>query len=125
MWRWVPVAGGAVKDARHLVAALDHATSIAEIGAGLYPEVMQSDTLVQNATVDLDQLDRILEGVNEAGVHLQAASNDLDEVKGNTPIVGDSVLAARDSARGRVDPLLDHLRRHGAGARRAARRARR
>jgi hypothetical protein len=106
VWRWVPVAGGAVKDARHLVGALDHATSIAEIGAGLYPDVMQSDTLVQNATVDLDQLDRILEGVNDAGVHLKAASDDLDAVKGNTPIVGDSVLAARDSARGRVDPLL-------------------
>ena len=106
VWRWVPVAGGAVKDARHLVGALDHATSIAEIGAGLYPELMQSDTLVQNATVDLDQLESILEGVNEAGLHLHAASEDLDAVKGDTPIVGDSVLAARDSARGRIDPLL-------------------
>ncbi len=67
VWRWVPVAGGAVKDVRHLVDALDQATSIAEIGADLYPDVMESDSLVQGGTVDLDQLERILTGVNRAG----------------------------------------------------------
>ena len=105
VWRWVPVAGGAVKDVRHLVDALDQATSIAEIGADLYPDVMESDSLVQGGTVDLDQLERILTGVNRAGQHLSAAADDLDAVKGDTPFVGSSVLAARDSARARVDPL--------------------
>jgi len=32
VWRWVPVGGGAIQDVRHLVGALDQATSIAEIG---------------------------------------------------------------------------------------------
>jgi hypothetical protein len=105
VWRWVPVAGGAVKDVRHLVDALDQATSIAEIGADLYPDVMESDSLVQGGTVDLDQLGRILQGVNRAGQHLSAAADDLDAVKGDTPFVGSAVLAARDSARARVDPL--------------------
>ncbi len=105
VWRWVPVAGGAVKDVRHLVDALDQATSIAEIGADLYPDVMESDSLVQGGQVDLDQLGRILEGVNRAGEHLDAAADDLDAVRGGTPFVGSSVLAARDAARERVDPL--------------------
>ena len=105
VWRWVPVAGGAVGDARHLVDALDQATSIAQIGTELYPDVMANDSLVQNTQVDLPQLERILAGVQKAGLHLHAAADDLDAVRGNTPFVGDSVLAARDSARERVDPL--------------------
>ena len=105
VWRWVPVGGGAIKDVRHLVDALDQATSIAEIGAELYPDVMESDTLVQNGTVNLPQLERILSGVNRAGLHLHAAADDLDAVEGGTPFIGDKVLEARDSARARVDPL--------------------
>jgi hypothetical protein len=106
VWRWVPVAGGAIRDVRLLVDALDQATSIAEIGIDLYPDVMASDSLVQNTQVDLPQLEKILTGVQRAGLHLHAASDDLDGVRGNTPFVGDAVLAARDSARERVDPLM-------------------
>ena len=105
VWRWVPIAGGAVKDVRHLVGALDQATSLAEIGTEVYPDLMQSDTLVQNATVDLEQLDEILTALNRAGQHLHAASEDLDAVNGNTPLIGDKVLDARDAARERIEPL--------------------
>jgi hypothetical protein len=105
VWRWVPVAGGAVKDVRHLVDALDQATSIAEIGADLYPDVLQSDSLVQNGQIDLDQVDRILQGLNQAGLHLHAASEDLDAVGGGTPLVGAKIVDARDLARERLDPL--------------------
>ena len=105
VWRWVPVAGGAVKDARHLVGALDQATSLAEIGTEVYPDLMQSDTLVQNATVDLEQLDEHpRRRSTAAGPHLRAASEDLDAVNGDTPFVGDTVLEARDAARERVEP---------------------
>jgi hypothetical protein len=106
VWRWVPVAGGAIKDVRHLVDALDQATSIAEIGAELYPDVMESDSLVVDTQVDLEQVDRILIGLNQAGLHLRAAKDDLDAVQGGTPFVGDAVLDARDSARERVEPLM-------------------
>ena len=105
VWRWVPVAGGAVNDVRHLVGALDQATSLAEIGTDVYPDLMQNDSLVQNATVDLDQLDEILEALNRAGVHLHAASEDLDAVNGDTPFIGAKVLDARDEARERIEPL--------------------
>ena len=105
VWRWVPVAGGAVKDVRHLVGALDQATSLAEIGTEVYPDLMQSDSLVQDATVDLEQLDEILTALNRAGQHLHAASEDLDAVEGNTPLIGDKVLEARDAARERIEPL--------------------
>lgn len=105
IWRWVPVAGGAVNDVRHLVGALDEATSLAEIGTEIYPALMQSDDLVQNTQVDLDQLDGIIEDLNRAGDHLRAASDDLDEVKGDTPFVGDAVADARDAASAKIDPL--------------------
>jgi hypothetical protein len=107
VWRWVPVAGGAIRDVRHLVDALDQATSIAEIGVDLYPDVMASDSLVQGNQVDVPQLETILSGVRQAGLHLHAASDDLDAVRGNTPFIGDKVLAARDSARERVEPLME------------------
>jgi hypothetical protein len=105
VWRWVPIAGGAVKDARHLVGALDQATSVAEIGTEVYPQVMQSDSLVLDATVDLDQLDDILTNLNRIGQHLSAAAADLDAVKGNTPLVGQQVRDARDEAMAKIEPL--------------------
>ncbi|MEO6512513.1 MAG: DUF4012 domain-containing protein, partial [Nocardioides sp.] len=105
VWRWVPVAGGAVKDVRHLVGALDQATSVAEIGTEVYPKVMQSDSLVLDTTIDLDQLDGILTSLNQVGLHLQAATADLDAVKGNTPFVGQQVRDARDLAMAKIEPL--------------------
>jgi hypothetical protein len=39
VWSVVPVAGGAVHDARHLVDALSEATSVARLGVELYPMV--------------------------------------------------------------------------------------
>jgi hypothetical protein len=105
VWRWVPVAGGAVKDVRHLVGALDQATSLAEVGTEVYPDLMQSDSLVQDATVDLEQLEEILSALERAGQHLHAASEELDSVNGNTPLIGEKVLEARDAARERIEPL--------------------
>ena len=105
VWRWVPVGGGAIQDVRHLVGALDQATAIAEIGTEVYPELMQSDSLVQNAQVDLDQLDGILTSLNQAGLHLHAAVDDLEAVDGNTPFIGDKVLEARDQAWDKIEPI--------------------
>ncbi len=105
VWRWVPVGGGAIQDVRHLVGALDQATSIAEIGTEVYPELMQSDSLVLNAQVDLDQLDGILTALNQAGLHLHAATDDLDAVEGDTPFIGDTLRDARDDARAKIEPL--------------------
>jgi len=105
VWRWVPVGGGAIQDVRHLVGALDQATAIAEIGTEVYPELMQSDSLVQNAQVDLDQLDGILTSLNQAGLHLHAAVDDLEAVDGDTPFIGDKVLEARDQAWDKIEPI--------------------
>jgi hypothetical protein len=105
VWRWVPVGGGAIQDVRHLVGALDQATSVAEIGMELYPELMQGDSLVQNSQVDLDQLDGILTSLNQVGVHLRAAVDDLEAVDGDTPFIGDKVLEARDLAWDKIEPI--------------------
>ncbi len=105
VWRWVPIAGGAIQDVRHLVSALDHATTTAEIGTEVYPELMESDDLVQGKQIDLESLDGILEDLNRAGAHLRSASESLAEVEGDTPFVGDAVADARDEAREKIDPL--------------------
>ena len=125
VWRWVPVGGGAIQDVRHLVGALDQATSIAEIGTEVYPELMQSDSLVLNAQVDLDQLDGILTSLNQAGLHLHAATDDLDAVEGDTPFIGDTLRRGPRRRAGQDRAAPHDVRRGGAGARRAARRARR
>ena len=125
VWRWVPVGGGAIQDVRHLVGALDQATAIAEIGTEVYPELMQSDSLVQNAQVDLDQLDGILTSLNQAGAaparrgrrprgrRRQHALHRRQGARGPRPGVGQDRADQHD------------VRRGGAGPRRAARRARR
>ena len=66
---------------------------------------MQSDSLVQNAQVDLDQLDGILTSLNQAGLHLHAAVDDLEAVDGDTPFIGDKVLEARDQAWDKIEPI--------------------
>ena len=123
VWRWVPVGGGAIQDVRHLVGALDQATAIAEIGTEVYPELMQSDSLVQDAQVDLDQLDGILTSLNQAGAaparrgrrprgrRRRHALHRRQGARGPGPGVGQDRADQHD------------VRRGGAGPRRAARRA--
>src|SRR5215216_6760423 len=57
VWSWVPVAGGPVRDVRHLGNALDDLTAVAEEGVGLLPQVRgDASTLFDNGSVDLDTL---------------------------------------------------------------------
>ena len=64
VWRVVPVAGGAISDVRHLVSALDDATSVAEVGLEVYPAVAGEDaTLLRDEKIDLPTLATVIDAV--------------------------------------------------------------
>jgi len=111
VWQFVPVAGAGVRDVRNLVAALDDATSIAEIGVEVYPQVLgdQAGALVEGESVDLDVLDDILTAGRAATEHAHHAIAALDQVDGDAPVVGASVASARDAALAELEPLNDQL----------------
>jgi hypothetical protein len=114
VWSVVPVAGGAVDDSRHLVDALDDATTVAQLGVELYPVVSGgSSDLVKGQTVDLPALQQVVERTTAIGDHLDSAIQDLREVQGSTPIVGDSVARAKESALGYLLPLRQSYQQAG------------
>lgn len=105
---WVPVVGGAVRDAQHLVTALDDATAIAEIGVEIYPRVLGPKAdLVAGEAVDLGILDTVLGRANQVGGLAHHAVDELEQVEGDTPLLGRSLTAGRDAALAEVRPLAD------------------
>ena len=113
IWGVLPVASGAIDDARNLVSALDDSTGIAEIGVKLYPTVFGDQaTLVTNETVDLTQLASVNDAAQDVQVRLSAAHASLEKVHGTTPVVGESVASARDAALEQVTSLQTTLDRY-------------
>jgi hypothetical protein len=111
VWSVVPVAGGAVDDARHLIDALDETTSVAELGVKIYPVVSgRSARLVRGQRIDLDLLQDVADRTSEIGPHLDQAMRYLDQVEGSTPIVGGSVKDAKTTALNYLTPLQETYR---------------
>ena len=114
VWSVVPVAGGAVGDARHLVDALDETTTVAQLGAETYPLVSgRTSHLVNGQQIDLDVLQKVVDQTAQIGTHLDAAMSDVNQVQGSTPIVGGAVSRARDSALGYLQPVADSYAKAG------------
>ncbi len=120
VWSHVPVFGGAVDDARHLVDALDEATTVGRLGVSLYGKATgPHSTLVKGSTIDMRSLRRIARSVNRIGPHLRAAQTDISAVHGSTPLIGGKIGSLRDSAGAQLDsvqasydryqPLLEQL----------------
>lgn len=108
LWSVVPVAGTAVDDVRHLLDALDDTTAVAEIGVDLYPSVAgEQATLFRNETLDLPTLERVTSAAREAGGHLVAAAESLEQVEATTPLVGDTIAAQRDTATAQIAPMAE------------------
>jgi hypothetical protein len=106
VWSKVPLAGTAVDDERHLVDALDQATSVAELGVQIYPIVSgHSAELVRGQRIDLDLLQEVADRTSAIGPHLDRAIGDLDQVSGSTPFVGGSVEDAKRTALDYLMPL--------------------
>lgn len=109
VWQWVPVAGGTVRDIRHLVEALDDSTSIAEIGVQVYPQLFGDKTggLVKGESIDLETLEGVLADLQDAGGHLRSGIDALNEIDGTLPVVGPKIGEARDQALAQLGPLAN------------------
>jgi Protein of unknown function (DUF4012) len=114
VWSVVPVADGAVDDARHLIDALSETTTVAELGVQTYPMVSGGSAhLVRGQRIDLTVLQKVVGNTTAIGTHLDRALADLDEVEGTTPVVGDTVTRAKDSALGYLQPVKDSYDKAG------------
>jgi Protein of unknown function (DUF4012) len=108
VWSVVPVAGTAVDDERHLVSALDQTTSVAEAGVEIYPIVSgRNAKLVRGQRIDVTMLQDVADRTASIGPHLDQAILDLSLVKGSTPVVGDSIERATNTAIGYLKPLQE------------------
>ena len=110
IWSLVPVAGGPVRDVRHLGNALDELTHVAEVGLELVPQVRgEESTLLDNGNVDLDTLGEVIERLATVSSSLERARAELDDVADDRPIAGSRLGDARDAALEQVDPVADGI----------------
>lgn len=107
--QWIPVIGSSIRDARHLGDALDAVTSVAEVGAKIYPEVSGDDsTFFTDGNVDISTLRRVVSSASEAETELTRARSALEDITASGP--GAAQLGqARDEALAQVAPLQDGL----------------
>lgn len=116
VWSKVPIAGGAVDDVDHLLDALDHSTTMAEIGVDVFPSLNGSDTekpLFDGERVNLPLLRTLIERGHKLGEEAVAADKALDAVDGSIPFLGSRISGARDEAAETVSPIADGYRTIG------------
>ena len=99
VWAHVPVFGGAVDDARHLISALDHATDVGDLGLRAYRHATGPRAgLIKGSRVDMPELRQLVGLTEQIGPHLDAANTDLAAVNADTPFVGGKIESLRASA---------------------------
>ncbi|KQW47786.1 hypothetical protein ASC77_15275 [Nocardioides sp. Root1257] len=109
LWGRTPVLGQSVADVRHLIAALDDVTSVAEMGADLYPSVAgDRATLFHDKKVDRDTLAEVVSGARKSTPLLEAAADEIGQVRG-TAMFGGVITSRRDDASKQLTPLIDGL----------------
>ena len=120
VWAHLPVFGGAVTDARHLISALDQATTVGDLGLRTYRRATGPGAgLVRGSRVDMTELRRLVALTGKIGPHLDTANSELAAVDADTPLVGGKIESLRTSAAGqlssaqasydRYEPLLRQL----------------
>ena len=111
VWGSLPVAGGAVDDIEHLVTALEHTSSMADIGVSVYPSLTgDQDPVYAEGQVNLKKLKRLIAEGRKVGDEALAAQEALDQVKGGTPFVGSRITDAREEASQTITPIADGYR---------------
>ena len=120
LWSHLPVLGPAVDDGRHLVAALDQATTAATIGVNLIAQATAPGShLIEGTRVNLHDVTHLAHQVHRIGPHLRAAQTEIDDVRGDDPLVGGKIdslkqqattqLATTQASYRHFRPLLDRL----------------
>lgn len=111
VWGALPFAGTAVDDVRRLVSALDHATSMGDIGIEVYPQLTGRDArLFDGERIDPGALRRVIARGQDLGEEALAADSELDEVQATFPFLGPRIDRARDQAAEVIGPVADGYR---------------
>ncbi|WP_151084288.1 DUF4012 domain-containing protein [Nocardioides cynanchi] len=119
-WSHLPVLGPAVADGRHLVAALDQATTAATIGVNLIAHATSPESqLIEGTRVNIHDVRQIAAQARRIGPHLRAAQAEIAAVRGNDPLVGGKIDSLKKRATEQLSttqgtyrsfkPLLDQL----------------
>ena len=105
------MAGGPVRDVRHLGNALDELTESPRAGVESGPQVRgEESTLLDNGNVDLDTLSEVTRAArNECRARWTGLVPSWRDVADDRPIAGSRLGDARDAALEQVDPLADGL----------------
>ncbi|MEO6511423.1 MAG: DUF4012 domain-containing protein [Nocardioides sp.] len=112
IWSLVPVLGEPVSDVRHLGNALDHLTTAAEVAVEAWPTVNGDEaTLFGDQSIDVPTLRSLVDAVDEASLHLDAAQLELGEVSDSAIGIGTQLADARDEASAVLAPLAGDARR--------------
>jgi hypothetical protein len=120
MWSHLPVLGPAVDDGRHLVAALDQATTAATIGVNLIAKATSpSSPLIDGTRVNIHDVERLAKQIHRIGPHLRAARTEINDISGDDPLLGGKIdslkkraatqLATTEASYRRFKPLVDVL----------------
>ena len=110
VWHLFPVAGGPVRDVRHLGNALDELTSVSETALATWPQVNGDEAqLLGDGRVDLGALERLTATGDELAQRLTTAEKELESVADQRLAGGQRFAQARDSALEQVAPLNDAL----------------
>lgn len=106
VWSVLPVAGGPVRDVRHLADALDDLTAAAEIGVGTWPMLTTPGSgLLRGSDIDLDALAGVSGAAREVDGLLADATASLAGVADSRLLTGTRLAKLRDEARSRAEPL--------------------
>jgi hypothetical protein len=106
VWSVVPVAGGAVRDLRHLGDAMEQLVRVAEIGVEAWPRLDDPDhPLMEDERIDLPAMAALTEDLGEADDLMRSAQASLVEVDDSRLVVGTRLADARDEALEVLDPL--------------------
>lgn len=108
----LPVTGGAMSDISHLLAAMDHATSMAESGVEVYPSLTGAGgtPLYDGTRIDVKRLPELAALADSLGQEAVAAQGELDDVDADAPLIGGSLKSARDEADATISPIADGYR---------------
>jgi Protein of unknown function (DUF4012) len=120
MWSHLPVLGPAVVDGRHLVAALDQATTAAAIGVDMVAHATAPGSeLIQGNQVNVHEVEQMSSRLHRIEPHLRDAQAEIDRVDGDGLVVGSKINELKDEAATQLrtaevsyqqlKPLLDRL----------------
>lgn len=106
VWTWVPVAGGPVRDVRHLADALADLTEVAATGVETWDSLNDSESpLMRGKVVNLKALRQVADEARTIDALLASATNSLDAVADQRLIGGSRFAAARNEARAVTRPV--------------------